>query len=329
MSGRHSHWLEKLQVQLATVGCGLAAYFVIGPIVRPTDPAGPVVFLATGSAASIALLAVSLGVLAAACGLVTISARPQGAVLAMVLGSAGISLHSGRARALLWTREGDLPGLFWQMALEVVALAAVMAIAAMALVVMRSLAVRALPRWTWQDPLLDAAGKPSTDPAVSRGSPLARCFGLGAAPGTAGRGIGGKEELTRGVLCFLLTLAITVAVVLLLMRSVERGQILFALVAGCFLGALLAQVTVPTRSSLIAWTAPVVVAIGFYVLAATSMVRSGFGAWMDVPGYARALPIDWATAGVGGALLGHWVSLRMREAKLLEQEEQSEDEKGR
>ena len=37
-----------------------------------------------------------------------------------------------------------------------------------------------------------------------------------------------------------------------------------------------------------------------------------------VPLYARALPLDWLTAGSAGALLGYWLSARVHELKLLE-----------
>ena len=37
--------------------------------------------------------------------------------------------------------------------------------------------------------------------------------------------------------------------------------------------------------------------------------------------YARVLPIDWLTFGIGGGLLGHWLSSRMHEAKHIEEKE--------
>jgi hypothetical protein len=119
-----------------------------------------------------------------------------------------------------------------------------------------------------------------------------------------------------------------VAAVLLIMQSGRRGQILFALLAGCFLGTWLGQMAVPTRSSIVSLAVPVALGVGFNVLAALSTVASGPGAWVNVDSYAQVLPVDWLSAGVGGSMLGHWVSLRMREAKFLESQEQEEAEKG-
>jgi hypothetical protein len=93
---------------------------------------------------------------------------------------------------------------------------------------------------------------------------------------------------------------------------------LFALFAGCFLGVFIGQKVVPTRMNLTAWTVPVALGVGLYLLAAISAVRTGQGAWIEVRLYAQALPIDWMTAGLGGAMLGHWEDLRMREARYIE-----------
>ena len=343
MTHRRFYGVEKLQVQLTTVAAVVAAYFLIWPLVRPPDPADPAVFVASGSYGRIALLGVAVCVLAVVCGLATVSARPEGAMLAMLIGTGGISLHSPSIRALLWVRQGDLGGLYWQMALEMVLLAVVGLAGAVVLYLVRRAAGQLVPSWLWRDPLRDMPeeqqracvraeaerdGRDGEEAGGLIGGGFARIIvedlGVRAARRSGRRGIGGAV-LTRCGLCFLTTLAIALGLVLLLLRSAERGQILFALLAGCFVATVAAYQAFPTRFSFAAWAAPLVAAVGLYALAATASVRSGAGAWMDVQEYAQALPIDWLTAGVGGGVAGYWVSLRMHESRFLERYEKEEE----
>ena len=70
-----------------------------------------------------------------------------------------------------------------------------------------------------------------------------------------------------------------------------------------------------------------VAAVAFYVLAAVGSLAKGQGAWMSVPACYHALPVDWLTAGAGGAALGCWIAERMHESRFLDFcEEQEEGE---
>ena len=61
-----------------------------------------------------------------------------------------------------------------------------------------------------------------------------------------------------------------------------------------------------------------------YTLAAAA-AGSQPDAWARVNDYSRALPVDWLTAGSGGAVLGYWISERLHEMKYIERhQEQSE-----
>ena len=109
---------------------------------------------------------------------------------------------------------------------------------------------------------------------------------------------------------------IAAGMVPLLMRSPDRGQIIFALLASFTVGSLLAHWAFPSRCAGLAWVVPIVVGIGYCVFGA---VRAVEGEWMEVASQAQALPIDWITAGGGGAVLGYWISERVQEAGLIEE----------
>ncbi len=344
MTRRHSHWIEKLQLQLTAVAAGLAAYFLIWPIVSPMDPAGPVTFVATGLFKEAGLLTAAACGLAALCCLTTVSARPAGTMAAVLIGMGGVSLHSGEMRELLWARQFDLDVMYWQMALEVLIMAAIVAAAAALVALVRKATAAIAGKWSWTDLLADlgedgqraylrdvrpadgnrrnAAGKGVTGGGFAR--IIVEHLALAASRRT-GRRLPDGDVLTRCGLCFLLCLVIAVSIVALLAQSAARGQLLFALFAGCFLATLIGYQVFPTRLSLPAWATPIVVAIGYYVLAAVGALRTGQGAWMEVKAWCQALPIDWMTAGVGGAILGYWVSSRMHESKFFEHLEEQEE----
>lgn len=344
MIQRHGYWLEKAQVQVTAVAAGVAAYYVIWPLVSPTDPAGPLALIAEGSAAKAGLLAAAACGLAALCCLTTVSSRPAGTLVAVLIGLGGLSVRSGSMRALLWARQTDLAALYWQMALEVLVLAAILFVAGVVVRVLRKVTAGLAGKWSWTDVLADTtedrqrAYLRSMDSGKgdAQGGPLKGLVGGGFAriilerlaltdSRRAGRRMPGGDVLTRCGLCFLLCLVIAVSVVSILAQSAERGQLLFALLAGCFLGTLIGYQVFPTRLCFPAWCAPIAAALGFYVLAAVGAVRTGQSAWMLVEPCRQALPIDWMTAGVGGAMLGYWVSCRMHELKFLESLEEQDE----
>jgi hypothetical protein len=117
---------------------------------------------------------------------------------------------------------------------------------------------------------------------------------------------------------------LALSLVWLLARSSDRGQILFALLAGNFLATLVAYQVFPSRSRWAAWASALAAGVVFYVLAAVGAPRTGAGAWVFVANCSQALPIDWITAGLGGALLGFWGSSRLHEGKFLDQCEDSQ-----
>jgi hypothetical protein len=224
--------------------------------------------------------------------------------------------------------------MYWRMALEVLVLLAVIVIAGLAAGIGRRIAAALAGGLLWRDPLLELdderreacnrepadrpARKPGRRGLLAAWEEFSMPLGV---PGNRSEMLIGRDNALRGVLGFMVSVIASAIVIFLLLRSPERGQILFALFAGCFLGVFIGQKVVPTSSNLTAWAVPVALGVGLYVLAALSVVRTGQEAWVEVQKYykyAQALPIDWMTAGLGGAMLGHWEDLRMREARYIE-----------
>ena len=120
--------------------------------------------------------------------------------------------------------------------------------------------------------------------------------------------------------CLGLGLVVALVLLMLLMRSSDRGQILFALLAAFLSASAIAHQVFPTPHSIVVWGMPMLVAIGLYALAAFT-AGHGEGAWIGLPKYAGALPVDWLTAGCGGALIGYWISERIHELRHIQRGE--------
>lgn len=316
MSHRH-HLLEKVQVELAALAALALTYFLAAPALNLGDPILPIVFLPTGNLGAASSAAVVVWGLTILCVLVTVSARPEGSMLAALLGSCGYSLYSSPMRALLWQRERDLAGLFRLLAAEVLLLSLVLVGMAILVTLVRRIVASVKPDWAWRSPLL------RTGPGT--GSWLDKLFGQGyylqgrqdseeAAP-TA------RQRMGQAGLFVVCGLLISMVLLVVLMQSSDRGQNLFAMLASFTLGILIAHQVLPVPNSLFCWAMPIPAGILFYLLASFTSVPGPKQAWMDVHHYAQALPIDWITVGSGGAVLGFWISERIHEMRHFEKQQ--------
>lgn len=338
MSPSRFYWLEKLQVRIAAAAGIAAVYFLLWPSLRPSDPGAPVAFIAGGGISQMIIFAAGLWVVAGAAAVITVSGRPSGALLGVVIAAGGLSLRTEPIRQLLWVGKGDMSGLYLSLVLEVIVLGIVLFFAAAVVGIVRRLIGSVRPGWIWRGPLGGAGGHgvvgPGDERAAARTHPL-ELLGLleaaassvvlkrrgKSAPSTVA---GAKERdsakavLARTAGCLLVgVFAVTVALVILT-TSTDRGQILFELFASFLVGALVAHQLFPTPYMVVCWAMPILVGVGFYALAALSVANGTAQAWITVPLYARALPIDWVSAGGAGALLGYWTSWRMHERRYLE-----------
>ncbi|MFW6133186.1 MAG: hypothetical protein ACOC8F_04760 [Planctomycetota bacterium] len=315
LTHRHLHLLEKVQVQLAAVAAVALVYFALWPVLRPSDPCDPLVLVAGGTLRSTAVFAGVLWFLAAACAVVTVSARPEGALMAGVLGAGGASLRSAQMRGLLWTWDGPLAGVFPWLIAELALLAALLLVAAGIVDVVRRLIAIVRPGWVRRTaPVLSGRGGDDR-PAPAT---LLGLFGPRGDGGDAARTRTARATAARSLAAAGAALAVGVVLVLLLLRSPDRGQILFALVAAFLLAALAAHQAFPTVRSVVILCVPIVAGAGFYLLSGVQSPDQP-EAWKLLPHYARILPADWLTGGCGGALIGYWMSERINEMRHLEQ----------
>jgi len=303
MSPLQRHWLEKLQVQVAGVGALAIGWFACWHLIKPWQPHGAISFLPHGDYAGLAVYAATAWGLSAACALMTLSARPEGALVATLAGMAGLGLRSGPMRMLLWQQQ-DPARLFSLLALETLALGAVLAGAAAIVALVRAAGRKALGRWVWSEPEAEADG--------GEAGPRRRQVTMHPAVQMAGAG--------------LMEMALALILLVYTFRSTDRGQVAFALAASFFLAALAAHCVFPIRRSLPFWLGPIVMALAVFSLGSTGVAPTSGPTWHSALMVARdwplraALPVDWLAMGGAGATAGFWISRRMHDARGLAHE---------
>lgn len=111
-------------------------------------------------------------------------------------------------------------------------------------------------------------------------------------------------------------------VMMLLGQTDAKAQMLAAVGISAFLGACAAYYMYPISPSPWLWVGPMVVGIVGYALAYFSIGageewKTGRLAFSLAP-LSRALPLDYATAGPAGAILGYWMSRKWHRQRLDE-----------
>lgn len=336
---------EKTQV-LLTAGVALAAvYYLFWQKFTGDDPGNPIALIPDGRFGTILALGVLLCIMAGLAGLTTTRSRPEGAILAALIGLGGLSIRSPRMRPMLWMEPENLPSIFWQMALEILIFAVILLLAEAVAGLFRGLIKRIKPSWVWTDPLADLSAEQRKliksdgvaflpNPEECKWMAVTGEFGLMAwlvnrllnrcTKDTQAESM--RTILKRSVSCLLTGVAIGVILVTIIMQSTLRGQVLFALFAGFFIAALAARHFFPVRSIFIAWAMPLITALIFYIFAAISSSNAPADFWATARPQFQALPIDWLTAGCSGAVLGFWTTGRMLEFKVFEHLMQAEEE---
>jgi hypothetical protein len=340
MKHERHHWLERKQVELAGVAALAVTYFVLGPMHGWWDPQWPATFISTGSFFGLLQFAVLVWVLAAACAAVTSSSRPEGALFTTLIGAAGVSMHSTPIRVLFWSSESSISTVFVQLAIELLAFIAVVVVAIHIICRVRAAMAKLFPAWMWKGRIMEAFG--DSDEPSNKSDKLTRpkrttswflwvISPIGAAFYDNMRRSGGmsvispdqqarskKAALRCTLYCFAATVLYSSILLMLLMRSPNRGQIVFALFGSFLIATLIAHQQFATQFSVVSWGSAMVTGVLFYVLAIASSPQAGANSWINVQMFARALPVDWMTVGGAGGVLGYWISERIHELRHIE-----------
>ena len=111
--------------------------------------------------------------------------------------------------------------------------------------------------------------------------------------------------------------------VLLLAQTDEKPQVLTAVFVSALAGACCAYYMYPISPSPWLWVGPMIVGVAGYT-AAYFIVPQGDDFWRTgqlrhvLAPLARPLPLDYASAGPAGAILGYWLSRRWHRQRLAE-----------
>jgi hypothetical protein len=179
------------------------------------------------------------------------------------------------------------PRLYLTLALESVMLLGLLGLAWQWLALLR--------RWGWVQP------EPRSDDA-QRAGPLAQ----------------------QAMAC-LVQATVTALLILLLAQSDAKKQIMAAVAVGSLLGGIAAHQTFAVAPSAPFWIGPSLTAIAGYVWALKAPGRWAIG--MPANALASASPLDYASLGTAGAILGYWVSrVWKQEPAEMEIEEGAVDE---
>ncbi len=340
MNRRQRHWLEKFCVQLTVAGVLALVYFLLWNPLRTSDPLEPLTFLGASEDGRLLLFALLFWAGAAVCAAATARGRPEGAIIALLIGFGGLSLRSARIRSLLWMHMDSLAGVYRMFIIELLILSIVFIGGWFVVAIVRRLMGGTLPFLLWKGPdeASDEVSQLALEPG-GRKSLFTMLMGLDGylfarllsteqrTSGAAKRSplALGRPAIQQSVFCFVLELAIAAVLLLALMRSAQRGQVLFGLFASSFLAILIANQIFPSPYGPTAWVVPIILGICFYALGAISAIAKPPQGWIEVSFYARALPIDWLTAGCGGAMLGYWVSARIHEIHRIERAEDKKE----
>ena len=329
MSHHRWHVIEKIQVEVAAAVALAGMYFLIWPMLGLMDVDRAFVCLPTGSWARLAAVGVSVCVLAGVSALLTVSARPEGALLATLIGAGGASLHSAPMRLLLMRHERNLSALLVPLAGELLIMVIIVCAAMIVIQWVRQVVRRFRPGWVWPETAPGQQALPgsppwSTKPAWQRTVLLAivdRRFARGAAGPGKGEGTssdsGGEAAISAVAACGLtLLIGLLLLIVTLSRTDTGRGQILFALAFSFLAAGALACHFFPVGVSTPCWIAPIVLGALFY-LKSSGVPYVGVITWTNVDAWGHILPIDWLSAGCGGAVGGYWISRRLGDLRRL------------
>jgi hypothetical protein len=117
------------------------------------------------------------------------------------------------------------------------------------------------------------------------------------------------------LLAALLHIILTGGVALLLLASDDKKQAITGLFVASFTGVMVASWITPARAGAWLWAAPLIVGLIGY--AAAWLGHPILGTLWSAGPLLRAAPLDYAGAGVAGAIFGRWVGVTQEQARLV------------
>jgi hypothetical protein len=139
--------------------------------------------------------------------------------------------------------------------------------------------------------------------------------------------VAGDEPIDQKLIATATQLCATATLLLLLCRSDNRVQCLASVFVASLLASLIAVMTAPTRPAMWYWLGPMFVGLLGYLWpcvssdARASMVIGQAGGYFAALG--RPLPLHYASAGVGGAMLGYWFARSWHRSRELAEKEET------
>jgi hypothetical protein len=138
-----------------------------------------------------------------------------------------------------------------------------------------------------------------------------------------------EHTLGERVVAAATQIATMAVLAVLLAQTDDTKQAMAAVFCASLLATLLAYAFSPVRPSVWYWAGPLAVGAVGYAAGYMNWGRGGPSVWKAglAAGFlaplARPVPLDYASAGPAGAILGYWLSRRWQRAKELEQEAES------
>jgi hypothetical protein len=107
---------------------------------------------------------------------------------------------------------------------------------------------------------------------------------------------------------------VTILIMLFLCQSEAKNQVLASLAIASVVGSMVAYGSFPTRPSVWYWVGPLIAGLLGYLMAAAGEVSQlGIGTPQGLfAPLARPLPVDYASIGTAGAILGFWITHKNR-----------------
>jgi hypothetical protein len=264
-----------------------------------------------GPAGLVAALLISMLISA----LITWPDGPHTGLFCATAGLCALAVRTGTIKFLLLSHYSDPAAAYWPLVGQAAFYLALLLVGALAARVMQPWFTAGRP---WPISLaVPWPLHPNTDSTVPKGFPSSTGWLLAS----KGEPAFSRSALGAGCAALAMMVAIASLVEYITMRSLQPGQLIFALLLSFYIAGFAAGMVFKKAPDIFYIAAPMVTATVSYMVASHL-------AW-QYPGYpsfraARALPIYYASAGVVGILIGYYSAMRAVHHGALESAQDSQ-----